>query len=292
VVNPYNAKPGVVSLAKDDVDAFVFWTKNLAPFYDRLEEVRDRGYPFVIQFTINGYPRELEQRVVDWRRSVELARRASQGFGRRTTVWRYDTIVLSSITDRAFHVRNFARIAEELEGAVDEVVVSFVHVYEKTRLNLEAAAARNGFEVQHPSSEERTGLLSELVGIASTRGIALSVCSQPENMVPGASEARCVDAERLSDVAQSMIHAKLLGNRKSCGCFESRDIGEYESCPHGCVYCYAVKSSDRARSRFSLHDPLDEYLLRPSRLNGVEAPPPARTLQLPLFHKSRPTHGE
>ena len=41
-------------------------------------------------------------------------------------------------------------------------------------------------------------------------------------------------------------------------------IGEYDTCPHGCVYCYAVQNQELAKRRFRAHDPTSEYLVAPS----------------------------
>ena len=75
MVNPYNRDQHyLVSLRREDVDGFIFWTKNLTPFTDTLDEVHQQGFPFVIQHTINGYPRALESRVVDPNQSVRNCR--------------------------------------------------------------------------------------------------------------------------------------------------------------------------------------------------------------------------
>lgn len=45
------------------------------------------------------------------------------------------------------------------------------------------------------------------------------------------------------------------GQRKLCGCIAAKDIGQYNTCPHGCLYCYANTSPDSARRNFLLHNP-------------------------------------
>ena len=40
------------------------------------------------------------------------------------------------------------------------------------------------------------------------------------------------------------------GQREDCGCMISKDIGMYNTCPHGCVYCYANTSQQRARQNY------------------------------------------
>lgn len=260
MVNPYNLRVIRVSLHRDTVEGIVFWTKNVGPFLKHLAEVKERGFPFILQHTINGYPRALEQAVVNAPRAVEHLHEVSEKFGPRVCVWRYDTIINSSITPREWHVETFSRLAKSLEGATDEVVISFAHLYQKTLRNMEKAAKEHGFTWSDPGDEWKKALATELASIASAHSIRLTVCSQPQFIMPGCYEARCVDADRLADVVGSPVKACLKGNRKECGCFESRDIGEYDTCPHGCVYCYAVRNQDLARSRFKQHDPLAESL--------------------------------
>jgi len=88
-----------------------------------------------------------------------------------------------------------------------------------------------------------------------------TLCAQPALLVEGLSPARCVDAARFSDVAGHPIEARTRGNRPGCLCAESRDLGAYDTCPHGCVYCYAVRRPELAKQNHRRHDPTAERLV-------------------------------
>jgi hypothetical protein len=271
MVNPFNANHHYkVSLAQGDVDGFIFWTKNVGPFLPVLDGVAERGTPFIVQYTINGYPRALESRVVNANRSVEHMHELAARHGPKVPVWRYDTIIFSTLTDADFHRRNFERLAKNLEGSTDEVVVSFMQLYKKTERNLNAAGSEHGFEWRDPPSEEKLELLRDLSAMARSFSMTLTMCSQPEFLLPEVGEARCVDAKRLVDVGGRDFRAKLGGGRKECGCFTSKDIGDYDTCPHGCIYCYAVRDRKLALTRFREHDPEGEYLFPRAAPTPVE----------------------
>lgn len=288
MANPFNrAQISTISLRSEDVDGFVFWTKNAGPFLGTLAEVGRRGFPFVVQYTINAYPRALESRVVDAARSVQHMRRIHDDHGPRVGVWRYDTILFTSLTDRDFHRRNFEILARDLEGVTDEVVVSFAQIYRKTRVNIDVAAAEHAFRWWNPEDQVKRELLDELRTMAEARGMCLTVCSQPELVTEGTSEARCVDARRISEVAGRVVNARIKGCRKECGCFESRDIGDYDTCPHGCVYCYAVRSRDLASRNYKQHDPEGEFLFPVAGEPFGEAPRSLRRGQMDLFGGTR-----
>jgi hypothetical protein len=262
VRNPYNGRASLVSLRHEDVDGFVFWTKNAGPFIPNLREVERLGFPFYVQYTINGYPRQLEFSVTDKERSIKHAKEISEGFGPAALVWRYDTILFSTLTTPEFHIRNFTELAEKLQGATSEVVVSFAQIYAKTKRNLNNAAKSAAFSWIDPPSSQKFALCLELTAIARKFGMQLCVCSQRDYVVPGAIDAQCVDRGRLAELAGRLIAAPLKGNRPECGCFESRDIGDYDTCPHGCVYCYAVRDRRLAQERYREHDPEADCLFK------------------------------
>jgi hypothetical protein len=258
--NPYGGQIHRVSLRPADVDGFVFWTRNPQPFLPALDAVAALDRPFVVQLTVTGYPRPLEPAVVAPTRAIAAVRQVVARFGAGSVVWRYDPVFLTSLTPPAWHRESFARLADALAGTVDEVVLSFAQIYAKTARNSERAAERHGFDWYDPAEAEKRALLGELAALAGERGLSASLCSQPDLLGPGLEPARCIDAARLSRLAGRPITAAVKGNRPGCLCAESRDIGAYDSCPQGCVYCYAVGDPARANRRFKAHDPAGERL--------------------------------
>jgi Domain of unknown function (DUF1848) len=251
MTNPYGGQVYEIPLGLEAVDGFVFWTKNLRPFMPALARLRELGYPFTIQYSVTGLPRALETAVPDWRRAVEDLAEVARTHGPRVAVWRYDPILVTSLTPADWHLARFAALAQAIRGATDEVVVSFAAFYAKTRRNLDRAA---GLAWRDPPGDEKRWLIQGLAQIAADQGMRLTLCTQPDLEAPGIGGARCIDGQRLSDMAGRPIEAPRRGNRPGCLCQASRDIGAYDSCPHGCLYCYAVQSPALAKRRHRAHD--------------------------------------
>ena len=247
VANPYGGKPYRVALTGDGVDGYVFWSRNMSPFRDNLETLVNLGLPFMVQYTATAYPRLLESSVILADQAIADIRDLSRKFHPRAVVWRYDPILFTNLTDENFHKTNFAELAAKLSGAVDEVCVSFAQIYRKTHQNLGHIAANHNFDWRDPDWSEKQALLDELRTIAADHALRLTICSQAKAL---GDPARCIDAHRLSDIAGYEIVARQKGKRSDCLCAESRDIGAYDTCPHGCVYCYAVRDQKRALSKY------------------------------------------
>ena len=266
VLNPYGGVSSQVSL-RDGVDGFVFWTRDVGPFLPALDLVAEAGIPFVVQYSLTGYPKTIEHATPAASRAIALIRGLAGTFGPRVAVWRYDPILISSATTPDWHRANFTALADALTGAVDEVVTSFVEPYAKTRRAMDRAAVAGGFAWRPARDTEKRALLADLADIALARGMRLSLCTQPALVEQGwGKAAACIDGARLSDRAGHPIAFRRKGNRRGCFCAESRDIGAYESCPQGCAYCYASGDPATARRKHAAHDPEDEFLFAPRGL--------------------------
>ncbi len=174
--------------------------------------------------------------------------------------WRYDPIIITEEKDAAFHRRNFARIAKAHEGATLACIFSFLDLYGKVRRNLAALEANGGHRLCKPEEGPRRALAGELAEIGAAHGIRLLACCEDHLVAGAVGKARCVDPELLERIAPSGDHLPLRPTREECGCAASRDIGAYDTCPQGCLYCYANASPEAARRRLRSLDPARPHL--------------------------------
>jgi hypothetical protein len=250
---PFGGKQFEVSLEPQDVIAIVFWTKNAAPIVPYLDELRGRGYTFMFLYTINNYPESLEPRVPPLSHSVgvveELVVKHSA-----PVVWRYDTIVLGGDITPQWHTANFKTLCKGLAPYVNTCIFSFCDYYKKTKRNM----GKFFSDYVEPSQEETIALAEELAIQAKGQGIILASCAHDIYVSDSIVKARCVDAGLIDAMVSApekkaaLAALKRQPTRKECGCLASRDIGAYDTCLHGCAYCYANSNVEAATKRVAL----------------------------------------
>ena len=245
--NPFDPRRRIrVSLVPQDVSAFVFWSKDFSPFLEVLHRIHGR-YAALFNCTVTGYGPDLEPGLPDAERRIEALEQIGRLYGSRTVFWRYDTVVFTHRYTAAWHRENFRRLAGRLAGKVDRCVISFLQVYAKVARNM------TGVPYRRPSPEEETAFAQELAEIASREGLAIRSCCQDHLAAGLIRPGACIDGPHLAALYPERFPRapKAKGTRNQCLCAQSRDIGAYDTCGHGCRYCYAVGDHQAARRRAS-----------------------------------------
>jgi DNA repair photolyase len=256
--NPFGGKEHQVSLKPEDVLCFVFWSKNYEPFLETLKTIDDMGYNSMFNFTITGLPNEIfEPNVAKTDEAIETLKILSDRYSPRHTFWRYDPIVISDRTGPPFHLENFNKIASRLKGHVNRCIISYVDIYDKVQRNFKKLQAETQINFDKPDKKTRTILAEQLAEIAQTYGIEtrLYACCEDYLTSHRITRSRCVDGQHIGELfGIDTSYLKNKPTRDQCGCTESTDIGAYDACPHGCVYCYANVNKDKATKVYENHD--------------------------------------
>ncbi len=268
VQNPFNAgQVSRISLAREDVDCIVFWTRfprTLEPHLALLEEL---GYPYYFLYTVLDYPRELEPHSPPLESRIDLFLRISEMIGPSRMVWRYDPILITPYLNTAYHAAAFGKIASLLRGAAERIIVSLYDAYGEADKRLEdrprkyrpSLRTRGPERVPPAEATGLAGLFSVLKETALRNGMEIQSCA---GSLPGAvKEGSCIDPELIERLCGAEIARKKdPGQRKECRCVVSRDIGAYNSCPFGCLYCYACRSEQESIRKYGRHDPVSAIL--------------------------------
>jgi hypothetical protein len=83
----------------------------------------------------------------------------------------------------------------------------------------------------------------------------LFACCNDHLLSEKIKKASCIDGTRLSGLFDVPFDTRPAATRKECACTRSIDIGAYDTCAHGCVYCYANSDKNRAERAQLQHDP-------------------------------------
>jgi hypothetical protein len=250
--NPYYPEQLIrYELSPEIVDCLVFCTKNPEPMLPGLQEIKQfRQFWFV---TITPYGKEIEPYVPPKDTVMDAFCRLSQQVGLASVGWRYDPIFISEKYTLEFHLHAFESMAKKLSGSVDNCVISFIDLYEKTKKNFPQA--------RKVTKEERQTIGREFAKIGRTYGILIRACCEGTELSQyGVDCSGCMTQQVIERAIDNTLAVpKGKPARAECQCLLGSDIGAYNSCGHGCLYCYAnydMKIVEQNRKRHNPKSPL------------------------------------
>ena len=269
-------------LTPEKVDCVLFCSKNYEPILADLHKITDRFNTY-FHYTITAYGKDIEPGVPSIEESIQTLLKLEKIVGAKRIAWRYDPVLLTKNYTIQTHFETFERMCSELTGHVDRCIFSFVEIYKKLEFN---------FPELHIFTSEEIQILAQGLGeIACRHGIYLQTCGTKGDFSKyGIHMSGCTSLEVLGRANGIQFkNLKHKGQREGCHCFESRDIGCYETCLNGCKYCYANKNHKKALENYKLHNPLSPILLGELTENDVVIQSEQKSL---LMERKGETQGE
>ena len=278
--NPFNGVRSYV--AYDKTRLIVFWSKNPRPLLDNggcLDYLAEKGINCYIQYTLNDYVTEkLERGVPPLQDRIDTFKRLVDRLGFGKVIWRFDPMILTDNITTDDLLAKAQYIGDQLKGYTDKMVFSYadIRTYRKVQSNLE----RNDIKFREFEEEDMHYIAKNLAALNSNWSYTLATCGEKIDLEQyGIEHNKCVDDdlmikyfsedERLMDfLGVEVIRGDLFnpqstiikhkknkdkGQRAFCGCIVSKDIGEYNTCPHLCEYCYANTSKETALKNWQRH---------------------------------------
>jgi len=258
-INPFTGKRYYISL--QNASAFVFWSKNPEPFLTVLKNFK---HDFYFQFTLNNYDQTaLEPSVPILQKRIETFKKLVDQYGKNRVLWRFDPIMITPNMPIDNVLERITQVSKQLKGYTDRLTFSFLTLkgYKAARERLSHSFKIHPEEISSfiPTENEQEHILQYLKDLQNdwkqtNPDFTIQACAMPDDyskfeIIP----ARCIDDQLLRKLfPENRKLMEFLGDkktklkddpsqRKNCHCIPSKDIGEYNTCGHGCLYCYANK---------------------------------------------------
>ena len=275
--NPFNGVPLYVSFKNTRV--VVFWTKNPKPMMKHLDFLNENVKNYYFQFSLNDYDKEgFEGKVPRVESRIETFKELSNRIGKEKVVWRFDPLLLTNEIDVKELLKRLEKIGDELYKYTNKLVFSFadIGIYKKVESNLNKA----NIQYIEFTLETMLEFAEGLQTLNKKWGLELATCAEKFDLNKyGINHNKCIDDDlmidlfhqdeelmkflgvefiepTLFDTTAAITKTKKIkdkGQREACGCIMSKDIGEYNTCPHECVYCYANTSKEAAFANYKSH---------------------------------------
>jgi DNA repair photolyase len=268
--NPFNGVPLYVSF--QNARLIVFWSKNPKPMIQYLDYLKKENINYYFQFTLNDYDAEkLEPRVPKVQARIETFLELSEKIGKEKVIWRFDPLILTDKIGVDELLRKVENVGNQLKNHTQKLVFSFadIKIYKKVQNNLR----RNSIPYQEFNERTMNEFAAGLQGLNENWHFELATCAEQTSLEKyGIAQNKCVDDDLMiklfphDKVLMDFLGVDMFGNiekkrknkdngqREFCNCIVSKDIGEYNTCPHLCEYCYANANKDVALKNWELHE--------------------------------------
>ena len=254
VRNPY-AKNQIYSYRLDPelIDCIIFCTKNPKPMFENLEKIDKFNQYWHI--TITPYEKEIEPNVPPMNDVLESFKYLSKKLGKENVTLRYDPIFINEKYTLEKHIESFEYIINSLSDYTTEAIISFIDLYEKTKRNFPKA--------REVTKDERLKLGKEFAQIGKKNNITIKTCVEGTELDKfGIDSSGCMTKEVIERAINKNLNIpKQKARNGECYCLLNNDIGEYNTCAHGCLYCYANSNKKLVKRNLKLHDPKSPILI-------------------------------
>lgn len=245
-VTKYDLNPEVV-------DLLVFVSKNPEPMIDRLDEINDFNQYW--QITITPYGKDIEKNVPAKEKVIKSFQKLSKIIGKEKIAWRYDPIFINKKYSLEKHIHIFEDMAAKLANYTDVSIISFIDLYEKTKKNFP--------EVEKVNKKERHRIGKKFVEIGKKYNMTVKTCAEGDELAKyGIDCSGCLTKAVFEKaIGENLNVPNKLKVREECDCLLGNDIGSYNSCGHGCKYCYANYSNEIVEKKMKKHDKNSPFLI-------------------------------
>ena len=254
VRNPY-AKNQIYSYRLDPelIDCIIFCTKNPKPMFENLEKIDKFNQYWHI--TITPYEKEIEPNIPPMNDVLESFKYLSKKLGKENVTLRYDPIFINEKYTLEKHIESFEYIINSLSDYTTEAIISFIDLYEKTKRNFPKA--------KEVTKDERLKLGKEFAQIGKKNNITIKTCVEGSELDKfGIDSSGCMTKEVIERAINKNLNVpKQKARNGECYCLLNNDIGEYNTCDHGCLYCYANSNKRLVKRNLKLHDPKSPILI-------------------------------
>lgn len=290
-INPYNGIKSYVSY--NNTRLIVFWSKNPKPLLIErgcLDYLKNKDINTYIQFTLNDYEIEkLEHGVPALQERIDTFKRLVDRLGFGKVIWRFDPMILTDRISCDDILTKVESIGEQLKGYTEKLVFSYadIRTYRKVQANL----VKNDVAYREFEQDDMLYIAENLARLNSQWNFTLSTCGEKIDIEQfGIQHNKCIDDDLMikyfshDQKLMEFLGVEIIqggdlfnpgvtiikhkdnkdkGQRQLCGCIVSKDIGEYNTCPHLCEYCYANASKDAAVRHWQQHkqNPFSETII-------------------------------